>query len=35
MGEFASVDLLPIGLTFLSTLGFLFLGWQALQSLKK
>jgi hypothetical protein len=35
MGEFTAVDVVPLGLTLLATIGFLILGWQALQALKK
>ncbi len=35
MGEFTLSELLPLGLTLFGTVGFLFLGWQALQALKK
>lgn len=35
MGEFGTTDLMELGLTLVATVGFLWLGWQAIQALKQ
>lgn len=35
IGEFGTGDLIELGITLVATVGFLWLGWQAIQVLKQ
>ncbi len=35
MGELGTTDLIGLGITLVATVGFLWLGWQAVQALKQ